>query len=103
MKSFIRRFGPAALLLAVVLLSGCNHEDVPSLQPSQADKSCAVLIRGDVAAGVLNTHIGKNAGIVGTFKRATADWIVIEKDGGEFWIPKSVIVFVQLGGTIQTQ
>ena len=38
---------------------------------------------------------GAETSIMGTLKRATAEWVVIEKSGDEIWIPKSVILLIQ--------
>lgn len=38
---------------------------------------------------------GAETSITGTLKRASADWVVIEKSGDVIWVPKSVILLIQ--------
>jgi hypothetical protein len=102
MKSLTHPIALATFLLVAVFFSGCDDED-ENVPTRLAGKQCAVLFRADALGAITNTNFTAQTGIVGTYRRATEDWVIIEKDDGEFWIPKSVILVVQQGGKIQVQ
>ncbi len=93
-----------AVLLAVFAIAGCDNDDegAPSLK---LGKPCAIQFRRDalgaaaplpIAPMTVNIN-GADTNITGTVMRTTAGWIVLEKEGGEIWIPKGVILLIQQG------
>ncbi len=96
MKSFIFTLA----LLGSVVFTGCGKQDVPALQ---VGKACTVQFRRDALGAAANTPVppmvnrmnGAETCAMGTLKRATAEWVVIEKNGKEIWIPRSVILLIE--------
>ena len=101
MKPIIRTSILTGALLASVVLSGCDHQDAPTLQ---AGKTCTLQFRRDALGAGATLPIspmtgninGAETSISGTLKRSSSDWVVIEGKGGrEILIPKSVILLIE--------
>lgn len=96
MKSFIY----ALALFIPVVFTGCGGPEAPALQTG---KACTVQFRRDALGAGANlpvppmTHSmnGADTSVEGTLKRVTAEWLVIEKNGKEIWIPKGVILLIE--------
>ncbi len=96
MKSFIL----ALALLGSVVFTGCGKQDVPALQ---VGKACTIQFRRDALGAASHNPVppttnnmnGADTSIDGTLKRATAEWVVIDRKGRELWIPKSVILLIE--------
>ena len=107
MKSFFRPCSLALALVFAVVCTGCDrmnsgvgNAEAPALQTG---KACTVQFRRDALGAAANlpvsptTHSinGAETCVMGTLKRATAEWVVIEKNAKEIWIPKSVILLIE--------
>ena len=100
MKLSISIFTVAAALLSSIFLSACDHNEAPSLE---VGKFCTIQFRRDaLGAAAVNpvppmtdSYNGADTNIQGKLKRTTKDWIVIEHNGGEIWIPKSVVLLIK--------
>ena len=100
MNSPINKLSLVAALLAAFLFSACDRPDAPSLQ---SGKPCTIQFRRDALGAGASLPIspmigginGAETSTAGTLKRATAEWVVIERSGDEIWIPKSVILLIQ--------
>jgi hypothetical protein len=96
MKSFIL----ALALLVSVVFTGCGGPEAPALQTG---KDCTVQFRRDALGAAANNPVppmvnrmnGAETCAMGTLKRASAEWVVIEKHGKEIWIPRSVILLIE--------
>ena len=100
MKSFILTLA----LLGSVVFSGCGKQDVPPDVPAlQVGKACTVQFRRDALGAAANIPVsptthninGAETCVMGTLKRAMAEWVVLERNGKEIWIPKSVILLIE--------
>ena len=66
-------------------------------------KPCTIQFRRDALGAGASLPIspmtgginGADTSIAGTLKRATAEWVVVEKSGDDISIPKSVILLIQ--------
>ena len=100
MKPIIRTSILVGALLASVLLSGCDQQDAPTLQTG---KPCTIQFRRDALGAGASLPISPMTGgingaytsISGTLKRVTAEWVVIEQNGDEISVPKSVVLLIQ--------
>ena len=89
-----------AALLAAFAFTACDRTNSPSLQ---LGKPCTIQFRRDALGAGASLPIspmtgsmnGADTSVAGTLKRATPEWIVIEKSGDELWIPRSVILLIQ--------
>lgn len=96
MKSFIL----VLALFVSVVFTGCDRAEAPALETG---KDCTVQFRRDALGAAANlpvsptTHSinGAETCVMGTLKRATAEWVVLERNGKEIWIPKSVILLIE--------
>ena len=96
MKSFIY----ALALFVPVVFTGCGGPEAPVLQTG---KACTVQFRRDALGAAANLPVsptthninGAETCVMGTLKRATAEWVVIEKNAKEIWVPRSVILLIE--------
>lgn len=96
MKSFLF----ALALFVSVVFTGCGGPEAPALETG---KACTVQFRRDALGAAANlpvsptTHSINGAAtcVMGTLKRATGEWVVIEKNAKEIWIPRSVILLIE--------
>ena len=103
-SNLMKSFSLTWVLLAAVVLSGCDRPDMPALK---AGKTCTIQFRRDALGSgaslpvppTTNSMNGADVSLDGTFVRATAEWVVIETKGSkkerEVWIPKGVILLIE--------
>jgi hypothetical protein len=93
----------AALVVLFITISG-DHARAASGPPDPPhSKPCTIQFRRDaLGAAAANpvpplsdTINGADTSISGTLKHSSAEWAVLERNGQEVWIPKSVILLIQ--------
>jgi hypothetical protein len=107
MRKFARkrmRTFPASIFVAVgclllVLVSGCNYADTGG---PEVGKLCTIQFRRDALGAAASLPVGPmtdsingaETSISGKLLRVTTDWLVVERNGKDVWIPQSVVLMV---------
>lgn len=88
---------------ATLLLTGCDRSTAAVHPSPPVGKSCSIQFRRDVLgsgasgpssplAGNIN---GADVAISGTLKSSNGEWVVLDVQGIETWVPKGVILLIQ--------
>ncbi len=100
MKSTSRMLIPLVLFAATVLLAGCSG--APD-RPSKA-KWATVQIRRDLLGAGGNLPISPTTGsfngadvcVTGKLLKVNEEWVVLERDKQEIWIPRENVLLIQI-------
>jgi hypothetical protein len=92
-----------AVLAAAVLTACSPGSRVTMAELPRPGSSCTVQFRRDVL-GVAGQNVvaprtdvfnGAETGVHGRLKRVTGEWIVLEANAEEIWIPKSLVLLIR--------
>ena len=69
----------------------------------EVGKVCTIQFRRDALGAAASNPVppmthsynGADTNVQGKIKRVTNEWVVIEQDAGEIWIPKAVILLIK--------
>ena len=103
MKALLTTLTCAALFSITLLLTGCDHSTAADHPSPPIGKSCSIQFRRDALgagasgpssplAGSIN---GADVAISGTLKSSNGEWVVLDVNGRETWVPKAVILLIQ--------
>ena len=96
----------AAILMAVLSMSDLLKSSQAAEQTRRyaVGKNCTVQFRRDALGAAASLPISPNTGSIngaetavsGTIKQVDGEWFVIERNSRELWIPKTVILMVEV-------
>jgi uncharacterized lipoprotein YehR (DUF1307 family) len=103
MKALLITFSSVVTFAATLLLTGCDNAVAVGSSGPPIGKGCSIQFRRDALgagasgpsspmAGNIN---GAEVAISGTLKSTSGDWVVLEVEGRETWVPKAVILLIQ--------
>jgi len=103
MKALHTTLACVGMLSATLLLTGCDHPTAADHPSPPVGKSCSIQFRRDALgsgasgpssplAGNIN---GADVAISGTLKSSNGEWVVLDVQGRETWVPKAVILLIQ--------
>jgi hypothetical protein len=93
-------------IIAIVVttsLTGCVHATAADRSASTPARICTVQFRRDALGAAATLPIsptaqginGADTAITGSYKATRKGWVIVERDGRELWIPKSVILSIE--------
>ena|SRR5687768_17171768 len=96
----------SALALMLILFVTCRGPSSPHADPEATPplgKNCTIQFRRDAlgsGAGspvppLTSLHNGADVSLNGKLKNITPEWIVLDRNGTELWIPKSTVLLLQ--------
>jgi len=103
MKPLHTTLACVAMFAATLLVTGCDDSTAADHPSPPVGKSCSIQFRRDALgsgasgpssplAGDIN---GANVAISGTLKSSNGEWVVLDVQGRETWVPKAVILLIQ--------
>ena len=103
MKTLLATFAMVAVLTVTLMNTGCDRAQAApgSLNPPNG-KSCTVQFRRDALGTAANLPVPPMSSaindaatsVTGVLKLTTEEWVVLDRDGKEVWIPKGVILLI---------
>ena len=98
MKKPLRTFTYIAGLSFTALFAGCDRGPTPPL-----GKPCTIQFRRDALGAGASVPVppmtdninGAHTSISGTLKSTAGDWVVLDRSGGEVWVPKAAILLIK--------
>jgi hypothetical protein len=95
----------AALVVMIILFMTCGGPVEPKLDPDAnppLGKNITVQFKRDALGAAASSpvppmsgmHNGAETSIAGTLKNVTPEWIVLDRNGSETWIPKTAILLL---------
>jgi hypothetical protein len=96
----------SALVLLLILLVSCHKKPAPKPVVESTPpigKNCTVQLRRDALGTAASSpvppltgmHNGAETAVAGKLKLVTSDWVVLDRPGGELWIPKHSVLLLQ--------
>ncbi len=103
MKGLFAAFACVSLTLAALSLTGCSQATAADSSTNPAPRPCTVQFRRDALGAAASSPgsprtpfmNGVDTTIHCTFKSTREDWVIVEREHKEVWIPKSVVLFVE--------
>ena len=103
MKTLLTTLACVVAFAATLLLTGCDSATTAGSPSPPVGKSCSIQFRRDALgagasgpsspmAGNIN---GADVAISGTLKSTSGEWVVLDVNGRETWVPKAVILLIQ--------
>lgn len=104
MKALLITLACVNALAATLFLTGCDKATATAGSPNPPlGKTCTIQFRRDALgagasgpsspmAGNIN---GAQVAISGTLKSTSGEWVILDVNGRETWIPKAVILLIQ--------
>jgi hypothetical protein len=94
------------IVLLLIVFAACHKRPTPkpiaeALPP--IGKTCTVQLRRDAMGAAAPVpipplsanHNGVDTCVTGKLKMINADWVVIDRNGADLWVPKSSVLLVQ--------
>ena len=96
-------FACAIAFASTLMLTGCEDATVAGSKSPPVGRSCSIQFRRDALgagasgpsspmAGNIN---GADVAISGTLKSTNGEWVVLDVNGRETWVPKAVVLLIQ--------
>lgn len=105
-REVLRRFCQLGLpaLLAAALIGCMPPPSMPRYAIPPIGAQCTVQFQRDALGAGANLPIpprtnqinGADTSVSGTLKQFTTEWIVLDVDGQELWIPKTVVLLIEV-------
>lgn len=104
MKILITIIALAGSLGLVLINTGCDSAQAAGFSSPPNGKSCVVQFRRDALGAAANLPISPTTGSIngaqtsvsGVLRATNDDWIVLDRGGQQIWIPKSVVLLIQV-------
>jgi hypothetical protein len=99
---------PVAIVICIAALSfmalfaGCDSNSTPMRTPP-VGKQCTIQFRRDALGAGADMPVppmtdninGADTSISGTLKSSTGEWIVLDRNGSEVWVPKTAVLLIK--------
>jgi len=103
MKALFAALVCLTLAVTALSLSGCNKATAADSSITSAGRSFTVQFRPDALGAAAGSPASPKTALMNgvdttlpcTFKSTREDWVVVEREHKEIWIPKNVILFIR--------
>lgn len=96
----------AGLVVLIILFMTCGGPVEPKLDPDAnppLGKNVTVQFKRDALGAAASSpvppfsgmHNGAETSVAGKLKNVTPEWIVLDRNGAEIWVPKTAILLLQ--------
>ena len=96
----------AGLVAVLILFITCGGDSTPKADPEATPplgKNVTVQFRRDALGSgatspvppLTGLHNGAEVSVSGKLKNVTPEWVIVDRNGSEIWIPKSCVLLLQ--------